>query len=208
MIIIGASGHAKDLVLVFEEIENTNDLVFFDDVTLPKPSFFLEKYTVLNSFEEIDFTSSPSFATALGDSPSRRLIAEKFMKAGGIYKSIVSKTAIIGNHNVKIGKGVNILPKVIISNCVSIGEGTLVNTSAQIHHDVTVGEYCDISPGALLLGYVKIGNNCSIGAGAIICPRVTLGDNITVGAGAVVVNDYPDKTTIVGIPAKSTQKKE
>ncbi len=203
MIVLGAKGHAKDLLVVLQELENEHKTFsFFDDYTKPEASLFLDKYPIIHRIEEIDFSVNPHFVSAIGTPNSRRLLVEKFKELGGVYTSVISKHAIIGILDVKIGDGCNIMPYVFISNSVRIGEGCLINTSALIHHDVTIGEYCDISPGAKILGRVKVGNNCIIGSGAIILPDITLGDNVIVGAGTVVVADCLSENTIVGVPGK------
>lgn len=203
MIVIGAKGHAKDLLVVLNETLNKDSkLVFFDNYTKPEVSLFLEKYPVISNYNTIDFKVNPNFVSAIGTPKVRKQIVDKFIKLGGVYQSIISKHAIIGTLDVFIGKGSNIMPHVFISNSVKIGEGCLVNTAAHIHHDVSIGSYCDISPGAKILGRAKIGNHCSIGSGAIILPDVILGNNVTVGAGAIVVKNCLTKNTIIGVPGK------
>ena len=49
---------------------------------------------------------------------------------------------------------------------------------------------------------IFIKRNAWIGAGAIILPGVTVCKNAVVAAGAVVSKDVPDKTVVVGVPAK------
>jgi len=206
MIILGAKGHAKDLLVVLNEKENDENLFFYDDYSEPKQRLLLKKYPILHQFSDINFKEKPIFASAIGTPILRKQIVEKFINAGGIYTSVISKTAIIGSHDVTIGEGCNVMPNVYISNSVSVGKGCLINTGANIHHDVTIGEFCDVSPGAKILGRVKIGNNCSIGSGAIILPDVVLGDNVIVGAGAVVIENCLNKNIIVGVPGKIKAK--
>ncbi|MBR6103857.1 MAG: serine acetyltransferase [Paludibacteraceae bacterium] len=73
-----------------------------------------------------------------------------------------------------------------------------------------IGKNCTILP-QVLLGKKKpnvkgtsilIGNNCYIGTGSTILGPVKIGDNVVIGAGSVVVNDIPNDSTVVGVPAK------
>ncbi len=121
---------------------------------------------------------------------------------GGKVQSIISETAVIGNHEVDLREGLNVMPYVFISNSVKVGKGTLLNTRSSIHHDVEVGEFCDISPGATLLGGVKVGDLTHVGANATILPNVKVGKHCTIGAGAVVTKDLDDFKVAVGVPAK------
>jgi UDP-2-acetamido-3-amino-2,3-dideoxy-glucuronate N-acetyltransferase len=41
-----------------------------------------------------------------------------------------------------------------------------------------------------------------IGGGSILCPGITIGENALVGAGSVVTHDVPDRTIVVGNPAR------
>ncbi|TYB79573.1 acetyltransferase [Bizionia myxarmorum] len=207
MIVLGAKGHAKDLLVVLNETVNVqSSLTFYDDFTKPEEALFLDTYPILHDIKEIDFNENPHFVSAIGIPKYRKSIVEKFLKEGGVYQTVISKHANIGALDVNIGAGSNIMPFVFISNSVQIGEGCLINTAAHIHHDVIIGDYCDVSPGAQILGRVKIGNNCSIGAGAIVLPNITLGDHVTVGAGTVVVADCLSENTIVGVPGKLKNK--
>lgn len=46
-----------------------------------------------------------------------------------------------------------------------------------------------------------IGNNVDIGAGAKILGAIRIGNNVVIGANAVVLNDVPDDSLAVGVPA-------
>lgn len=46
-----------------------------------------------------------------------------------------------------------------------------------------------------------IGNNVDIGAGAKVLGPIRIGDNVLIGANAVVMQDVPDNSIAVGVPA-------
>ena len=46
-----------------------------------------------------------------------------------------------------------------------------------------------------------------IGAGAKVLGPITVGDNARVGSNAVVLDNVPDDTTVVGIPARPVDRK-
>lgn len=69
-----------------------------------------------------------------------------------------------------------------------------------IQHCVTIGELNQSDPAPI------IGRNVFIGARAVILGSVTVGDNAKVGAGAVVLQDVPENSTVVGVPARIVSK--
>ncbi|MBQ4820288.1 acetyltransferase [Aquimarina sp. MMG016] len=202
MIVIGAKGHAKEVLEIIESKEDTSKVSFFDNVSKPSEDYLFDKYPIIHSIDSLNFEKDPYFLSAIGNPIARKRVVKLFEEKGGIYKSIIASNAIIGNYEVIISDGCNIMQGVFISNSVQIGKGTLINTKAMIHHDVTIGSFCDISPGAILLGHVLVGNQTSIGAGAIILPKIKIGDNVIIGAGSVVTKDVPSGTMIVGNPGK------
>jgi acetyltransferase-like isoleucine patch superfamily enzyme len=57
-------------------------------------------------------------------------------------------------------------------------------------------------------GPIVLGRGCYVGAGATILHGVKIGQEAIIGAGAVVTHDVPAHTTVVGVPAKSTRRKD
>lgn len=80
--------------------------------------------------------------------------------------------------------------------------GVVINGNAIIGENLTltggncIGGRFKLKPGDLVLG-----NNISLGANAVILGPIKLGDNIQIGAGAVVIDDAPDSSILVGVPA-------
>jgi len=48
----------------------------------------------------------------------------------------------------------------------------------------------------------RVGKNCLIGAGASLLGPLVVGDGCQVGAGSLVIQDLPDRSVAVGVPAK------
>ena len=166
MLIIGAGGHAKEILDIFEKKSETNDLCFYDDISLNIPKLLYGKYRILRNINEATnfFLEDKRFILGIGNPQARNKIANKFGEIGGVLTSVISSNCIIGNHQVFLGQGLNIMHGVIITNDVNIGEGTLINANATVHHECSIGEYCEISPGCRITGNATIGNYCNIGA--------------------------------------------
>ena len=204
MLLVGAGGHAKELVSVLNANGETSPIFLFDDVTAQLPAALFNLYPIVrteNQAREI-LSQDPRFALAIGNPNHRKMLADKFAQWGGHLTSIIANSAIVGSHEVLLGEGLNVMALAVITESVSIGRGTLIHIHASVHHDCKIGDFCEILPGSHILGHVTIGNLTSIGSGAIVLPGIKIGKNVRVGAGAVVTKDIPDGVTVKGIPAR------
>ena len=88
---------------------------------------------------------------------------------------------------------------------VVIGETSEIGNNVTIYHAVTLG---GISPSIDSerqrheKRHPTIGNDVVIGSGAQIIGPIKIGNGSRVAANAVVVNDVPENSTMVGVPAK------
>lgn len=204
MIIVGAGGHAKEILGVLYSKGQTSSVFLYDDITEGLPPKLFDQFTILRNAADAknQLQKDPAFILGVGNPFCRFQLAQTFLDLGGVLTSIISSNASIGSFNVQLGTGLNIMPYSIITEDVRIGKGTLVHFQACIHHDCVVGNYCELLPGSRLLGKVVVGDYCSIGSGAVVLPRVRIGNRVVVGAGAVVTKDIPDGATVKGVPAK------
>ena len=87
---------------------------------------------------------------------------------------------------------------------VVIGETAIIGDDCTLYHGVTLGG----TTWKKGKRHPTLKNNVVIGAGAKVLGPVTLGNNSKVGSNAVVVNDIPNDSTAVGIPAKIIESGE
>ncbi|MGE7773617.1 acetyltransferase [Chitinophaga sp. NPDC101104] len=207
MLITGAKGHAKEILQVLEMNGQSEELFFFDNINLE--TILYGQFPILRTLTEVMelFTKDKKFVLGTGNPLLRRKFTLELESIGGVLTSVISQNAIIGNHAVQMGEGVNIMHSAFISNSVFIGKGALINRATALHHDVMVGEYVELSPGSQLLGGSKIGAYSCLGAGAIVLPGIQIGTNVTVGAGAVVTTNVTDNLVVVGAPARKIKEK-
>jgi sugar O-acyltransferase (sialic acid O-acetyltransferase NeuD family) len=205
MLIIGAKGFAKEVLEIVNELNQLQNVVFYDDISIDVPNQIYDQFAVIRTYEKASnyFQSiDKHFTIGIGNPLLRKKMSILFKKLGGELVSTISPNASIGSFDVKLGMGVNILPGVKISNSVVIGSGSLVYYNSIIAHDCLIGNFVEISPGATILGRCTIGSFTQIGANATILPDIKIGKNVIVGAGAVITKDVPDNSVVVGIPAK------
>lgn len=80
---------------------------------------------------------------------------------------------------------------------IVIGVGSVIEDNVMIWQNVTLG-----SKGANTKVYPRIKSNVKIFSTAQIIGDVTVGENSKIGAFSLVLNDVPDNSTAIGIPAK------
>lgn len=85
---------------------------------------------------------------------------------------------------------------------VVIGETAEVGDDCYLYHQVTLG-VARTSSGKR---HPTVGNNVIIGAGAKVLGPITIGNNARVGANSVVLDNVPDDTTVVGMPARPVER--
>lgn len=211
MLVVGAKGFAKEVLEVLHQNNQTENLVFYDDINDDAPENLYGQFKVLkNGTEAINYfkTVDNRFTIGIGNPVLRKNIFDKFMALGGVFSSTISPKANIGSFDVEIGTGCNILSNSAFSNSVKIGQGCIVYFNAIITHDCVIGDFVEISPGAILLGRCSVGAFSQIGANATILPDIKIGMNVIVGAGSVVTKYVPDNCVVVGIPAKVIKELE
>jgi sugar O-acyltransferase (sialic acid O-acetyltransferase NeuD family) len=198
MLVIGAGGHALEVLDVLEERSIEDEIFFFDDTNANQTT--IKKYKVLKSVEEVisTLTKELEFIIAVGNPFVRRAFYERFSSVKGKFRSIKSITSFISNSS--SGEEYDVMKNCFIGPASVIRTGSLINTGAQVHHGVYIGEFSEISPRAVLLGNASIGSYCTIGANSTVLPKIKIGSNVIIGAGSVVTKDLPDNCMAAGVP--------
>ena len=107
----------------------------------------------------------------------------------------------IGRH-VTLGEGTVICAGNILTVDVEVGRHVAVNLDCTIGHDDVIGDFSTLSPGTHLSGNVRLEAGAYMGTGCAVIEGKTIGAYAVVGAGAVVTSDVPERSLVVGVPAK------
>ena len=209
MLIIGAKGFAKQLLDVLDQLNISEPLVFYDDISPDNSGLLYNKFKIISSVEDAKqyFRNvSPKYIIGIGNPVLRSQMASKFNSIGGRITTVISPYARISKYDCRIADGVCVLPHCVIEPSVSIGYGSLINLNCIITHDTTLGKFCELSPSVTISGGCVIGDLVFIGAGAIVLPKIKIGNNVIIGAGAVVTKNVADNEIIAGVPAKPILK--
>jgi serine O-acetyltransferase len=87
---------------------------------------------------------------------------------------------------------------------VVVGAGVKLGPQVKVYQNVTFGgaRRGDMESG----NYPEVRKGAVIFAGAKVVGRITIYEYSTVGANAVVISDVPERTVVVGVPAKILTK--
>lgn len=209
MLVVGAKGFAKEILEIIHQLNQLENLVFYDDVNADIGDKLYNRFRVLRNMEEASVyfkNTDYRFTLGIGNPLLRKKMYEQFVKAGGNFVSVISPLAVIGSFDVYIDFGSNILAGAVVANGTSVGKGCIVYYNSVIPHDCKIGDFVEISPSVVLLGRCQVGSYSHIGANATILPDLKLGKNVIVGAGSVVTKDIPDNCMVLGVPAEIKKK--
>lgn len=111
-----------------------------------------------------------------------------------ISQRAVRKTGIEIHPAAKIGK------RFFIDH----GTGVVIGETTEIGDDVTIYQGVTLGGTGKDVGkrHPTIGNNVLIGAGAKVLGPFKIGDNTNIAAGAVVLEEIPENSTAIGVPAR------
>lgn len=127
-----------------------------------------------------------------------------------LYKKKMFTAARIISQNARRRTGIEIHPGATIGKGLFIDHGMGV----VIGETTIIGDNCLIYQGATLGGTGKdkgkrhptLGDNVLVGAGAKVLGPFKVGNNVKIAANAVVLNEIPDNSTAVGVPARVVRK--
>lgn len=205
MLIIGAKGFAKEVLEVVNQLNQLDNVAFYDDINDDVHEKLFSQFPVLRTIHEASEyfkTIDNQFTIGVGNPVLRKKIFDKFTSLGGKFASSISPKATIGCYGNYIEAGCNIMTGTVITSDIIIKKGTLINLNCTIGHDSMLGEFVELSPGVNISGNCTIGDYSVFGTNATMLPKLTIGKNVIIGAGSVVTKDLPDNCVAVGIPAK------
>jgi len=205
IIIFGAGGHGRVVLDVL--LESGADVMGFLDDDKIKIGLEIRGVGVLGDLAYVKNKGEFKLALGIGDNKVRESIFKRTETLGVDVCSAIHPKAIVSK-DVKIGRGVVVMPGAIINAGAVLEDGVVVNTGATVDHDCYLERFCQIWPGAHLAGTVRVGEFSYVGIGAAVIQNITIGKNTILGAGAVIISDTPDNVTIAGNPGKVIKKNE
>jgi sugar O-acyltransferase (sialic acid O-acetyltransferase NeuD family) len=201
VVIIGAGGFSRELMQYVLDEGRLTVRGFLDDrdpmeLKLPAGTAHLGAIT---SYQP---TPGEAFVLAVGEPNARARIAERFLKAGARFETVVHPRAYVAS-SATVGAGSVIAPFASVGASAVVGELVQVHFYASVAHDALVGRCAALSPYSVVNGGGRLGERVFLGTRATVNPTKSVGDGSKVTAGSVVYQDVPSDAIAMGNPAKS-----
>ena len=204
LLIIGAGGCGREVFQwakdIQEEKEIWTSIRFLDDDLHVLDDFGLQD-AMAGTIRDYQPCANDEVVCAIGDPITRLTLCCDFRKKGAFFANIIHPTVLIADYS-RIGTGVIICPRTIISTNVKIDDFVLINTFCVVGHDVTIESGCTLSAQCDLMGGAYLEEESFLGSGARIFPNVRVGKQSKIGAGSVVIRNVPSNVSIFGNPGK------
>jgi sugar O-acyltransferase (sialic acid O-acetyltransferase NeuD family) len=204
LVIIGARGAGREVyetALATLEYENHEyDIKGFlddkNDALDATPGY----PPILSSVENYAIQQDDVFVCALGNPIWRKRYADIILDKGGIFISVIDRSARIGRNSI-VGKGCIIRRLAEISCDVNIGDFSYIQPYAAIGHDAIIGKYCHVNAYGFMGGYSVMGDFSTIETKATLLPHKRVGERAVLGANSVAIRNIKNDTVVFGLPA-------
>ena len=203
LIIIGAGGFGREMFGVARDCVGFGtdfDIKGFLDAKSDALSGFSGYPPIVGAPDSYVPEADDVFISALGSIPARRRRVAAIEAKGGVFVSLVHKSAFVGP-NVTLGAGSFLAPHVSLTADVAVGRHVSVFHSSSVGHDARLGDWSHVYAQCSLGGGVTLGEGAVVYPGSVVVPRRTIGAGAVVGAGSTVFLDVEPGVTVLGNPA-------
>jgi sugar O-acyltransferase (sialic acid O-acetyltransferase NeuD family) len=199
LIILSMYGHAQEMVEVAERMnmdkKQWNILGFIS----PNDTYEPEErngYPVLGAVNDVDKFPNAWFALESEWSRLKNLPLDR-------CATLIDPTCFV-SRTARIGRGCVLHPHCFVGYKAQIRDFVFILSGVTINHENVLEDRVLVTSKVTLAGGVQIGRGTYLGQSCTVRQNVKIGSQCVVGMGAVVVRDVPDKSIVVGNPAKVT----
>lgn len=205
LIIFGSSGHAADIIDIFEKSDNYRIIGLID--SFRKIGEKTMGYPVIANDENlkdiVKENPNTSFFPAVGDNWGRAIVVKKLKSLNSFvhFANAIHPRACIGR-DVVLGQGIALFSGANVSAGSVIGNFSILNSNSSIGHNSILRDYASLGPGAITGGNFSLGEFSVIAIGAVVREKISVGNNAVIGASSLLLTNCPDNTLMYGHPAK------
>lgn len=212
LIIMGGHGNGMVVASTIERIGSHVIVGFLND-DLKKGAVVSYPYEVLGTIDEaasLNVYDDLYFYYGIFSLDRKWHNVERIKKIGipiHKYMTIIDPSAVISPFS-EIGYGCFIGPHVTIGPNTRIGNFVQIFGHGFIGHDSVLEDYVFVANNASIGGAITVKEGAWIGANSAVRENVTIGEWAVVGMSSSALEDVPDKTTVVGVPARQIKGPE
>jgi sugar O-acyltransferase (sialic acid O-acetyltransferase NeuD family) len=204
VIIVGASGFGREVLQYVHDVHKNPGRVqikgFLDDDPAALDRVIGVK--IVGDTRTYPIKEDDRFIISLGNPDLRRALAERLVRRGARFLSIVHPTAYVAP-TARIGHGCIISPFASVGSYVHLEDHVLLTRYSTAGHDSHVGASCVLSPYSVANGGTRLDHSVFLGTHAVVTPNIQVGAGSKIAAGAVVYRDVPEQSLATGNPARA-----
>jgi UDP-3-O-[3-hydroxymyristoyl] glucosamine N-acyltransferase len=117
----------------------------------------------------------------------------------GVHHKIPQVGNVVIEDDVEIGANCSV-DRATLGSTI-IGKGTKFSNNIAIGHGSKVGAHCLFVAQVGIAGSVNVGHHVTMGGQVGVAGHLKIGDNVSIGAKSGVMDDIPDKSIYMGVPA-------
>lgn len=204
LVIAGAGTYGSVYKYYIEEQSKHTVIGFADDdeSKIGQKVNGVEVICKTRDFEKIRSLGVEGVIAPIGDNRIRLNLLIDYISQGFQTPSFIHNSVVIPRE-LKIGRGVYILPGSIIMPFVEIHDFVMISIGVKVAHHTILGEASFLSTGVNIGAMIDFGKCAFAGIGSTISTGVKrIGNYAIIGAGSVIIRDVEDHAVIVGNPGR------